>query len=87
MEGLIPFVYRVIVQYKNGSQEGPLSVWFSAESPSGSYRRLLGDSGRFQANALQLLYSDHCGGPSKISSSTSPRRDHSPKNQLNVASE
>lgn len=48
MEGLIPFVYRVIVEYKNGRQHELLGgSWFN-ESPSASYIRLPGDSGRFQ---------------------------------------
>ncbi|PON33023.1 hypothetical protein PanWU01x14_356300 [Parasponia andersonii] len=48
MEGLIPFVYRVIVEYKNnGRQHDLLGSWFN-ESPSASYIRLPGDSGRFQ---------------------------------------
>ncbi|OMO66415.1 hypothetical protein CCACVL1_21174 [Corchorus capsularis] len=62
MEGLIPFVYRAFVQYKNG-REGVLATWFN-ESPSASYMRLpTGDSGRFQ-------FSDHNGNFS-ASSSTS----------------
>ncbi|KAE8692441.1 hypothetical protein F3Y22_tig00110833pilonHSYRG00062 [Hibiscus syriacus] len=49
MEGLIPFVYRAIVQYKNGKEEHHvLASWFN-DSPSASYTRLpTGDSGRFQ---------------------------------------
>ncbi|GKV10042.1 hypothetical protein SLEP1_g21465 [Rubroshorea leprosula] len=47
MEGLIPFVYRAIVQYRNGKEEGLMASWFK-ESPSASYMRLPGDSGRFQ---------------------------------------
>ncbi|XP_061348668.1 uncharacterized protein LOC133294036 [Gastrolobium bilobum] len=46
MEGLIPFVYKAIVQFKNG-KEGPIGSWI-CESPSYSYMRLPGDSGRFQ---------------------------------------
>ncbi|GLT92594.1 hypothetical protein SLE2022_104250 [Rubroshorea leprosula] len=46
MEGLIPCLYRAIVQYRNG-KEGALATWFN-ESPSPSYMRLPGDSGRFQ---------------------------------------
>ncbi|KAF7845456.1 legume-specific protein [Senna tora] len=53
MEGLIPFVYRAIMQYKNG-KEGAIGSWF-CESPSYSYVRLPGDSGRFQASASALL--------------------------------
>lgn len=50
MEGLIPFVYRAIMQYKNGNQVG-LGSWY-CESPSASYMRLPGDSGRFQTSDL-----------------------------------
>lgn len=47
MEGLIPFVYKAIVQYKN-------------ESPSASYMRLpTGDSGRFQISDNQVFQSDY----------------------------
>uniref|UniRef100_A0A7N0TAN7 Uncharacterized protein n=1 Tax=Kalanchoe fedtschenkoi TaxID=63787 RepID=A0A7N0TAN7_KALFE len=44
MEGLIPFVYKSIVQYRNGGR----GVLIGGESPSGSYVKLRGDSGRFQ---------------------------------------
>lgn len=57
MEGLIPFVYRAIMQYKNGN-EGPIGSWFN-ESPSYSYMRLPGDSGRFQASASALFGTDY----------------------------
>lgn len=50
MEGLIPFVYRAIMQYKNGNQVG-FGSWYG-ESPSASYMRLPGDSGRFQTSDL-----------------------------------
>ncbi|KAK7292914.1 hypothetical protein RJT34_15770 [Clitoria ternatea] len=47
MEGLIPFVYKAIMQNKGG-KEDTLGSWIS-ESPSYSYIRLpSGDSGRFQ---------------------------------------
>ncbi|KAK7339710.1 hypothetical protein VNO77_20391 [Canavalia gladiata] len=49
MEGLIPLVYKTIMQYKSG-KEGPLGSWI-CESPSYSYMRLPGDSGRFQTSA------------------------------------
>ncbi|CAA2954728.1 Hypothetical predicted protein [Olea europaea subsp. europaea] len=65
MEGLIPFVYKAIVQYKNGGQ-GHIGTWLS-ESPSASYMRLSGDSGRFQTSEVQLFRSD-----SGFSTSTSP---------------
>ncbi|OAY41363.1 uncharacterized protein LOC110623442 [Manihot esculenta] len=57
MEGLIPFVYRAIMQYKNGN-EGPLGSWLN-DSPSSSYMRLPGDSGRFQASEILLFGSDY----------------------------
>ncbi|XP_054785107.1 uncharacterized protein LOC129291651 [Prosopis cineraria] len=67
MEGLIPFVYRAFVQYKN-EKEGPLGSLFS-ESPSYSYMRLpAGDSGRFQPSASAFL-SDY--GFTSASSSSS----------------
>lgn len=48
MEGLIPFVYKAIVQYKNEKQVPAIRSWLS-DSPSASYIRLpSGDSGRFQ---------------------------------------
>lgn len=74
MEGLIPFVYRAIVQYKSGNQ-GPLTAWLP-ESPSASYMRLPGDSGRFQASDLQFL----------TTSSSSPSRGHASNTQVVVSS-
>ncbi|XWS67116.1 hypothetical protein CRYUN_Cryun05aG0259200 [Craigia yunnanensis] len=69
MEGLIPFVYRAIVQYKNG-REGVLTTWFH-ESPSASYMRLpTGESGRFQLSDKQVFQSDY--GNFSTSSSPSP---------------
>ncbi|KAL1359739.1 hypothetical protein HN51_005074 [Arachis hypogaea] len=47
MEGLIPFVYKAIMQYKYGN-EGVASGTWICDSPSYSYMRLPGDSGRFQ---------------------------------------
>ncbi|XWS59859.1 hypothetical protein CRYUN_Cryun08bG0158100 [Craigia yunnanensis] len=59
MEGLIPFVYRAIVQYKNGREGHVLATWFS-ESPSASYMRLpTGDSGRFQISDRQVFQSEY----------------------------
>ncbi|CAK8541728.1 unnamed protein product [Lathyrus sativus] len=47
MEGLIPLVYKTIMQYKSGKEDA-IGSWIS-ESPSYSYMRLpTGDSGRFQ---------------------------------------
>jgi len=51
MEGLIPFVYKAIVQYKNGKERSNIGSWF-CDSPSYSYMKLsAGDSGRFQTFA------------------------------------
>ncbi|KAJ9180671.1 hypothetical protein P3X46_008885 [Hevea brasiliensis] len=57
MEGLIPFVYRAIMQHKNG-KEGPLGSWLN-DSPSASYMPLPGDSGRFQASDIRIFGSDY----------------------------
>ncbi|CAL5389716.1 unnamed protein product [Camellia sinensis] len=59
MEGLIPFVYRAIMQYKNGGEGGFMESWLN-DSPSASYMRLPGDSGRFQTSDIQLFRSDYC---------------------------
>ncbi|XP_072997880.1 uncharacterized protein [Typha latifolia] len=48
MEGLIPFVYRAIVQYKNDGNVSLGSLMLN-ESPSASYMRLPGDSGRYRS--------------------------------------
>ncbi|KAF3775961.1 hypothetical protein EJ110_NYTH48379 [Nymphaea thermarum] len=48
MEGLIPFLYNAIVQSRTGNYGGALGASWLAESPSASYMRLPGDSGRFQ---------------------------------------
>ncbi|XP_021289709.1 uncharacterized protein LOC110420657 [Herrania umbratica] len=76
MEGLIPFVYRAIVQYKNG-REGVLATWFS-ESPSASYMRLpTGDSGRFQVSDKQVFQSDYgdfsASSPSSMATSSTTK--------------
>ncbi|XVE61941.1 hypothetical protein DITRI_Ditri06bG0078800 [Diplodiscus trichospermus] len=71
MEGLIPFVYRAIVQYKNGGDGHVLATWFN-DSPSASYMRLpTGDSGRFQITDKQLFQSEY-GNFSTSSSSSLP---------------
>lgn len=46
MEGLIPFVYRAVVEHKDGRQ-WPLSSWLE-DPPTASYTRLSRDSGRLQ---------------------------------------
>ncbi|KAK8547615.1 hypothetical protein V6N13_024692 [Hibiscus sabdariffa] len=59
MEGLIPFVYKAIVQYKNGREGHVLATRFN-DSPSPPYSRLpTGDSGRFQTSDQQLFQSDY----------------------------
>ncbi|KAK6943020.1 hypothetical protein RJ641_028397 [Dillenia turbinata] len=57
MEGLIPFVCRAIKHYKNGGQVSIRTLL--SDSPSASYIRLPGDSGRFQAPDVQFLRSDY----------------------------
>ncbi|KAL5073054.1 hypothetical protein RYX36_012038 [Vicia faba] len=48
MEGLIPFVYKAVVQYKNGKERTNISSWF-CDSPSYSYMKLpASDSDQFQ---------------------------------------
>ncbi|KAE8696562.1 hypothetical protein F3Y22_tig00110656pilonHSYRG00138 [Hibiscus syriacus] len=72
MEGLIPFVYRAIVQYKNGRQDHVLAKWFN-DSPSPSYIRLpTGDSGRFQISDERVFEADNyvSSSPSSSSSTT-----------------
>lgn len=58
MEGLIPFIYRAIVQSKNGGCTGTAPTGsLSNESPSASYMQLPDDSGRFQS-MIPLLMPD-----------------------------
>ncbi|CAN4081497.1 unnamed protein product [Withania somnifera] len=64
MEGLIPLVYKAIVEYKNGR-----ATWM-AESPSASYMRLPGDSGRFETSDLQIF--GHVDSMFSTTSSASP---------------
>ncbi|RAL52347.1 hypothetical protein DM860_007204 [Cuscuta australis] len=60
MEGLIPFVYRAIVEYKNNGKRqgggfGCMIMGNELESPSSSYsytRLAAGDSGRFRTSEL-----------------------------------
>lgn len=56
MEGLIPLVYRAILQYRAGG--ATVTVSWHAESPPASYVRLAGDSGRFEASELHLCLSE-----------------------------
>lgn len=67
MEGLIPFVYRAIVEYKNNNRQaagGILSSSWFCESPSAAYIRLPGDSGRFQNSDIQRCMSDYTAASS-----------------------
>ncbi|KAK3037433.1 hypothetical protein RJ639_031927 [Escallonia herrerae] len=67
MEGLIPLVYRAIMQHKIGGQGAFLRSLLN-ESPSASYVRLPGDSGRFQASEIPMFRPDRgfstCTSPS-----------------------
>ncbi|KAI6675123.1 hypothetical protein NL676_003029 [Syzygium grande] len=74
MEGLIPFVYRVVVEYKNGKQ-GPLGAFLN-ESPSASYARLPLDSGRAQITDLQVIRPDRDGNFSTTSRSSDSTGDN-----------
>ncbi|KAG5550285.1 hypothetical protein RHGRI_015297 [Rhododendron griersonianum] len=80
MEGLIPFVYRAIVQYKSGGQ-GLIDTWLN-ESPSAAYMRLPGDSDRFQttSDVVNAFRSSDCG----FSPSTTPQPPPSTTAQRNV---
>ncbi|ERN01346.1 hypothetical protein AMTRI_Chr03g147250 [Amborella trichopoda] len=76
MEGLIPLVYRALVQYRGGAAAQAAlagSSWFS-ESPSAHYVRLPGDSGRFSQPEIQLFRQDRVfsGASSSSSSSMAP---------------
>lgn len=82
MEGLIPFVYRAIVEYKNGKHD-LLGSWFN-ESPSASYMRLPGDSGRFQASDIQTLFRSDYGIAS--SATTSLPTSSTTTSQIRVSS-
>lgn len=76
MEGLIPYVYKAIIQYRNGDHQGPLGAsWLTdspSNSPSMSYMRLPGDSGRYRSPEIQLLSSSSISSASNTLSS--PRR-------------
>lgn len=76
MEGLIPFVYRAIVQYRSGGQGGPVGLLRLDESPSGSYMRLPGESGRFRLPEIHA----------QLFSSPSPPRSPAPAEQSSVCS-
>ncbi|CAD5178313.1 unnamed protein product [Musa acuminata subsp. malaccensis] len=56
MEGLIPFLYRAFVRYSNGEQSPMRNILFN-ESPSASYMRLPGDSGRLLSSEIHFFSS------------------------------
>ncbi|KAL6841328.1 hypothetical protein ACP4OV_028846 [Aristida adscensionis] len=56
MEGLIPFIYRAVVQYRKEGQVSLGDLLFDVEPSPSSYFRLPGDSGRYQATATDLLF-------------------------------
>lgn len=55
MEGLIPLVYKAIVQYRNGG-----AAWLG-DTQTAAYMRLPGDSGRYAAADIQLFRQDYGG--------------------------
>ncbi|XP_055811660.1 uncharacterized protein LOC129881490 [Solanum dulcamara] len=77
MEGLIPFVYRAIIDYKNNTRQGGQITtssprWMNTDSPLlGSYMRLPGGSGRFENSDLQLFGSPDNGFSMNSSSASS----------------
>ncbi|KAI4324454.1 hypothetical protein MLD38_029943 [Melastoma candidum] len=87
MEGLIPFLYRAIVQYKGGEQQ---PAWFG-DSPSAAYTRLPGDSGRFAASEhigqiFRPEYNFSLSGPSSSSIGSSNNDNAAVTTQVIVAS-
>ncbi|KAF8719572.1 hypothetical protein HU200_024308 [Digitaria exilis] len=56
MEGLIPFIYRAVAQYRKEGQVSFTDLFFDEPSPT-SYFRLPGDSGRYQVTAANDLFS------------------------------
>lgn len=64
MEGLIPLVYRVILQFRAARQPPMAETWLNG-SPPNPYVRLPGDSGRFQQPDIKPFRSF---GPSSTSS-------------------
>lgn len=53
MEGLIPLVYKAIVQYRNGG-----AAWLG-DTQTAAYMRLPGDSGQYAAADIQLFRQDY----------------------------
>ncbi|KAJ8503754.1 hypothetical protein OPV22_004640 [Ensete ventricosum] len=71
MEGLIPFVYKAIVRYKNGGRASNIGSLLFHDSPSASYVRLpAGDSGRLLSSDVRFFPSS----PRSLTAPQSPRR-------------
>ncbi|EEF41917.1 conserved hypothetical protein [Ricinus communis] len=66
MEGLIPFVYNVIVQYRTRGGQSGISFGECTPTP---YVRLAGDSGRFTSSSIQLLLPEYVCSSSSSSGS------------------
>ncbi|KAF6161156.1 hypothetical protein GIB67_007797 [Kingdonia uniflora] len=80
MEGLIPFVYKAIVQFKSGVPMTTGSRF--KESPSASYIRLAGESGRFQSSEIQLFLSSSTS--SSVSQLHVPNTTQSPLHRSSI---
>ncbi|KAG1339249.1 hypothetical protein COCNU_04G015550 [Cocos nucifera] len=73
MEGLIPFIYKAIVQYRNGEQAPLPNSWFD-EAHSAHYTQLSsGDSGRFRSLEIQF-FSSSAQSPPPATGKHSPLR-------------
>ncbi|KAI3940761.1 hypothetical protein MKW98_030080 [Papaver atlanticum] len=77
MEGLIPFVYKAVVQYRNGGRQASnmVSSWYSESPISTSYMRLPtggGESGRFQDTNQVELFSSNSEVVTATSAAQSP---------------
>ncbi|WOL01995.1 hypothetical protein Cni_G10714 [Canna indica] len=72
MEGLIPFVYRVVVRRSHGAGNAPpLKTMLFNDSPSASYMRLpAGDSGRLLLSSEIQLFSSTSSVPSSAARTT-----------------
>ncbi|XXG75294.1 hypothetical protein AAC387_Pa07g3830 [Persea americana] len=69
MEGLIPYVYKAIVEYRKCEQGRKAGSRFK-ESPSASSSRLLGDSKQYQSSQMQFFEPDHALSLSSPSSTS-----------------
>ncbi|XP_020267315.1 uncharacterized protein LOC109842828 [Asparagus officinalis] len=65
MEGLIPYIYKAIVQYRNNDQPQVTVIQFD-EVPSASYVRLPGNSGRFRMPDVQFFASSPPSSPEPL---------------------